>query len=297
MDGKDWEIILALHETMNVTKAARKLFMTQPALSLRLKNIEQYFNTTLVLRGNKGVQFTQEGEFLLQMAREQIKTIARIHDTLINMRDDISGIIRIGSTNYTTRYFLPLMLRSFKEAYPRVEFRVSSGVSKDIVTMVHDNDVHVGLIRGVFPWDGERHLLFKERMLVVNREPFQLDDLAAMPLIHYQIAPSNQEQLDKWWDERFSAPPATAMVVDRADTCLELIAQGFGFGFLPASILVDQKNLACREMRFASNAPVERFVWSILHKETRQLRLVDAFVRMIETLDYSSLFWTGDNIS
>lgn len=293
VDVKDWEIILALHETMNVTKAARKLFMTQPALSLRLKNIEQYFNTTLVLRGNKGVQFTQEGEFLLKMAREQIKTIAHIHDTLTNMRDTVSGIIRIGSTNYNTKYFLPLMLRAFKEAYPLAEFRVSTGVSKDIVSMVHNNDVHVGLIRGVFPWDGERHLLFKEQLLVVNQAPFRLEDLPSMPLIHYQIAPSNQEQLDKWWDERFTAPPSVTMVVDRADTCLELIAQGFGFGFLPASILVGEDGLACRKMRFLSKAPVERFVWAILHKDTRQLRLVDAFVRMVCSLEYSSLFWDG----
>lgn len=294
MDAKDWEIVLTLHEVKNVTRAARKLFMTQPALSLRLKNIEQFFDATLVLRGNKGIQFTEEGEYLVEVAREQVRTIARVRDTLTNMRKTISGIIRIGSTNYTTRYFLPYILRKFKEANPLVEFRVSSGVSKDIVSMVHNNDVHIGLIRGVFPWDGEEHLLFKERMLVVNREPFRFEDLGSMPLIHYQIAPSNQEQLDKWWDERFAAPPSVAMTVDRADTCYELISQGFGFGFLPTSILAGQNGLARREMRFASGKPVERRVWAILHKETRQLRLVEAFLQMLTSLDYSSLMEGGD---
>ena len=297
MDAKDWETIVALFETKNVTKAAKKLFMTQPALSLRLKNIEQFFNATIVLRGNKGIQFTAEGEYLVQVAREQVKTMARVRDVLADMQGAVSGVLRIGSTNYTTKFFLPHILREFRETYPLVEFRVSSGMSNEVIPMVHDNEVHVGFIRGVSPWEGEKHLLLNEKLFIVNKEPFDIDQLDAMPYIHYQIAPANQEQLDKWWEERFAKPPMTPMTVDRADTCLELISQGFGFGFLPESILMGQEHLARREMHFLSGDPVERNVWLILHRETRQLRLVDAFVETVTSLDYSVLSVHGGDAS
>lgn len=289
MDEKDWEILTVLHETKNITRAAKKLFISQPALSLRLRNIEQYFNVGIVLRGKKGIQFTEEGEYLAEQAREHLRGMARIRDTLLNMRSTLSGVIRIGSTNYTTKYFLPHILREFRKRYPAVEFRVSTGVSKNIIQLLNDHDAHIGFIRGSLPWDGERDLLFKEKMYIVNKDPFNIGDLGSMPMIHYQIAPPNQDHLDRWWNERFAFPPSMSMIVDRADTCFELIAQGFGYGFLPASILAGQTDLHCLEMIYNSGKPLERAVWMIYYKEMHQLRLVRTFADMVRDLDFSPL--------
>ncbi|MDR1241617.1 MAG: LysR family transcriptional regulator [Deltaproteobacteria bacterium] len=292
MDARDWEIIAALYEEKNVTKAARKLFMTQPALSLRIKNIERFFDAALVVRGNKGVQFTEQGEFLYDLARSQIKTIADAHDKLANMRSSISGLIRIGSTNYTTKYFLPVILRHFKEAYPLAEFHVITGVSQDIANLVGRGDAHVGFVRGKVQWEGEKQRLFSEKMLLVNADPFEMASLPSMPMIRYAVSPPNQEQIDRWWRERFAGPPSIAMVVDRADTCYELIAQGLGFGFLAESIFGGQEKLPHREMRYLSGESVERVVWVIHHKEAAQLKLVSAFMRTISSLNYQTLFFS-----
>lgn len=286
MDEKDWEIITVLHDMKNVTKAAKKLYITQPALSFRLKNIERFFDVTLVLRGRKGIQFTPEGEFIVTKAREHLKNITAMRDTLSNMRKTVSGIIRIGSTNYTTRYFLPAILKRFKAMYPSVEFRVSTGVSKDIYKLTGDGDVHLGLVRGVFPWNEEQIFLFKEKLCIVSNSEFSFPDLPLMSRIQYTIAPTNQEQIDAWWNERFSVPPSIAMSVDRADTCYELISQGFGYGILPTSILSGQPRLYVREMTYLNGEPVERPVWVIFSKTAMQLRLVREFVQMIRSLKY-----------
>jgi len=68
MNERDWELLRVLYEVKSITRAADRLFITQPALSIRLKNIESYFNTTLVIRNKKGIQFTSEGEFLAKKA-------------------------------------------------------------------------------------------------------------------------------------------------------------------------------------------------------------------------------------
>lgn len=64
MDEKDWLILKTLHEKKSITKTAETVFMSQPALSTRLQHIESRFNTVIVMRGKKGVQFTPEGEYL-----------------------------------------------------------------------------------------------------------------------------------------------------------------------------------------------------------------------------------------
>ena len=53
MNERDWELLRVLYEVKSITRAADRLFITQPALSIRLKNIESYFNTTLVIRNEK----------------------------------------------------------------------------------------------------------------------------------------------------------------------------------------------------------------------------------------------------
>ena len=61
MEDRDWQILQELHRTKNITKAAQLLYMSQPALTARLQNIETEFNVRVVTRSTKGIKFTPEG--------------------------------------------------------------------------------------------------------------------------------------------------------------------------------------------------------------------------------------------
>ena len=62
MDTKDWQALKVLRETGNITKASELLFISQPALSKRIRNLEEEFGVKLLLRSARGVEFTSEGE-------------------------------------------------------------------------------------------------------------------------------------------------------------------------------------------------------------------------------------------
>mgnify|MGYP001777947044 CR=1 FL=1 len=68
MKDTDWKILYELYMTPNITKVAEKLFIAQPTLTKRLQYIEEEFQTRILIRSNKGVQFTKEGEFLMHQA-------------------------------------------------------------------------------------------------------------------------------------------------------------------------------------------------------------------------------------
>ncbi len=72
MRDTDWQILYELNDTQNITKAAEHLYITQPALTKRLKVIEDEFGIKIVKRSTKGVEFTREGEFLAGKAEEYI---------------------------------------------------------------------------------------------------------------------------------------------------------------------------------------------------------------------------------
>ena len=91
MDEKDWRILKTIAEEKNITKAAARLFISQPALTYRVKKIEEEFGARVFSRVPSGVVFTQQGEFLLGYADEMLLRLDAVKDQIKNMerRGDI----------------------------------------------------------------------------------------------------------------------------------------------------------------------------------------------------------------
>lgn len=287
MTEKDWKLLIALFEHKNITKTAAAAHVTQPALSIRLQAIEEHFGAQIVIRGKKGVQFTAEGEYLVRKAREIINEFNTIRDTLHSMKNTPSGVLRIGASHFFTKYILPGLLREFKTLYPAVEYKVQTGWSRDMAQLVLSNEVQVAFVRGNYSWGGIRRLLFSEHMCVARHEDFSLESLPGLPLIQYRNDPTNQQLIDNWWAEHFTSPPQVGMVVDRVDTCLEMVRMGLGYGFLPSTILNGVEGLHTLKMHYQSGMPLDRSTWMLLKEETAELTLVRAFITLVDSLDFS----------
>src|SRR4051794_23654128 len=129
MDDRDWLILHTLFREKNITRAGQSLFIAQPTLTKRLKQIETEFGVKIVDRGIKGVQFTPEGEYLAKRAEEVLNTFREIKEEIDNLNDNVSGTLRLGVSNFISKYKLPVLLKIFKERYPDVEFKVDTGYS------------------------------------------------------------------------------------------------------------------------------------------------------------------------
>lgn len=289
MDERDWLILKTLFEKKSITKTAAALFISQPALSNRLQHIEARFQTVIVVRSKNGVQFTPEGEYLVKAAYEMLKKIQGIEENLQNLQEQPTGTLRIGASMFFTKYVLPELLRRFKIQYPRIEFKVITAWSRDIVNLVHSNDVHFGFIRGEYSFSGERELLFTEKMYISAMTPLDYTDLPHIPRIDYRNDYSIQILIDKWWNEHYSVPPRIGMEVDRVDTCKEMVAKGLGYGFLPEIILANSKDICTREMVYRSGKPLIRETWMFYNKDSMELKLAKAFFDFIQNVDFSTL--------
>ena len=110
--------------------------------------MEKQFGVQIVIRGRRGVQFTSQGEYLAKSAHEMLWRIQKIKENVLNMEDKISGILRLGVSNFFTDYKLPSLLKLFKNQYPDVEFKVTTDLSSHITHLMYNQDVHVGFVRG-----------------------------------------------------------------------------------------------------------------------------------------------------
>ena len=120
MNEKDYMILKVLGETKNITHASEILFMTQSALSKRIKMIEQEFGKKLLIRSYQGVTFTPAGEKVLEFCQNSILELDKVKQKLEWIEGEISGTLKAGySISYGT-YRLAKEISDYHKAYPKV---------------------------------------------------------------------------------------------------------------------------------------------------------------------------------
>ncbi len=222
MDDRDWLILKVLYEKMNITKTAQSLYITQPSLTKRIQQMEREFNVTIIERVSKGVQFTPQGEFLAKKADEMLNNLREIKEQTLNMEEEVIGTLRLGVSNYISRYKLPRLLSLFHQQFPRVEFKVVTGFSRSIFNHIYNQEVHIGMVRGEYDWPEAKTLLFEENICVTSKDPVQLNELPQLPRIEYECDALLKDIMDNWWSRNYSVAPNIVMEVDKGDTCTEM---------------------------------------------------------------------------
>ncbi|MFL1674796.1 LysR family transcriptional regulator [Paenibacillus dendritiformis] len=285
MEDKDWIILETLHHEQNITKAAEKLYISQPALTYRIQQLEKEFGVKIVNRGRRGIQFTPQGEHLVKYAKDMRLQLRQTKEFLRNMDNKVTGILRLGVASNIATYILPSILKQFLEQYPDVEVRVMTDWSSNLVHSVYSQHVHIGMLRGDYDWPDEKHLMMEENICIVSKHEIHLQDLPSLPRINYKTEPSLQNTIDLWWKERYSLPPNIAMEVDKMETGKEMVLNGLGYAILPTIVLGGQEDLYKINLTSKHGEPWKRKSWMIYRKESLNLTLIKEFVDFMKSRD------------
>lgn len=291
MDYRDWEILKVLYQQKNLTKTARLLFLTQPALTTRLKHMQEELGVKIVTRESRGVHFTPQGEYLVHCAEEALAHYEKIKENVQNMSnnesDEVVGTLKLGVSNFFANYELPYVLKLFKIQYPHVEFKVTTGWSRDVTQLIHNKDVHISFVRGDYGWRGlSKHQLFEETICIASKNEFDLKDLPRLPRIEYRGDYLLKSVIDHWWAENYAQPPFISIEVDQVDPCKEMVINGLGYGILSSRVLNGIEDLYKIHLKDQEGNPILRRTWMYYHKEALEWNVVKAFVHFIENFDW-----------
>ncbi len=282
MDDKDWQMLLALHEEKSITKAAGKLFLSQPALTYRLDQLEKEINTPLFLRSSRGISFTSAGERLVSCAEKMLREYSNIKSYVTAHTGLVSGPLRIGSSAVIAHNLLPSLLKEFHQKYPAVDIFLYTGLSNDILEKLQKEVVAIAIIRGDHPWSEADILLQNEPLCIISAEPLPLADLPCIPGISYHTDPTINYQIDKWWKENYDVPPKILMKVDSVYTCRQLVLAGLGWAIMPTLRLPEHSDgLFVTELRDSKNELYLRPTRLIYRNAAKELDAVNAFIDFI----------------
>ncbi|GGE33085.1 putative HTH-type transcriptional regulator YraN [Pullulanibacillus camelliae] len=277
MNDKDWVLLTTLNEERNITKTAERLFISQPALSYRIHQLESYFKSQLFIRNRMGLHLTPQGEVVVQYAQKMLKQLEETKEKLQKMEVKVKGTLKLGVSSIIARYRLPKMLRRFLSQYPEVDINVITGFSSEIEQILTDGDTHIAIMRGERPWHEQKWLLSKEPILVASKTPLEIKNLPSLARIYYKTDSSLKSLLDSWWKEIFQEPPIITMEVDNLETCKEMVKTGLGYAILPEACLEDERELFTYPLHHQSGELVERETWVYCRDSAMQFAAVAAF--------------------
>ena len=278
MDEKDWDAIRILYEEKNITRAAERLYISQPALTYRFKNLEKSFGTSLFFKTKGGIEFTPEGIHLAGYAEEMIVKLQKTKDYMLNMQDEIRGTLRLGVSSNFAQYRLPKILKKFSTNYPNVQFNVNTGWSTDIMKLLDSSSVQLGILRGNYDWYGMKTLLHKERLCIISKKEIDMENLPDLPFINYKTDSSLKNLINDWWHDRFTEPPLVIMETDRQETSKEMVKNDLGVAILPEICLQPSDNLFTQGLSYKNGEPVFRNTWLMYNEDSLQLATVKRFI-------------------
>ena len=281
MDEKDFEILSILNETRNITRAAKQLYITQSALSKRIKAIETELGIEMLIRSRQGIRFTPAGEAVLThstCAAREMELMRRHIDT---MNEEICGTLNTGISINFALYKLPDILADYHKKYPKVNLQITTGQSRHLYRQMLDGSLDIAVLRGEYPWDGIQFLLSQENICLVYNQEYEGTPLSNYLYISHKTDIYQSAMITRWMHEQNLNPRTNGVCVDSITACTEMVKRGIGWGLLPEIAL--QNFHGCKKpCTFTDGEPFIRRTYILCQREAVELPQVNAFMEILK---------------
>ncbi|MDD3077819.1 MAG: LysR family transcriptional regulator [Paludibacter sp.] len=142
------KVFYTVAKRLNFTKAAEELYITQPAVSKHIQELETYFKIKLFNRNGNKINLTPAGEILLQYTGQIFNLYNSLEFELSTLKHEHSGNLRIGASTTIAQYVLPPLLASFHKKFDNIKVSLAINNTEQIEQALQNNDIDLGLIEG-----------------------------------------------------------------------------------------------------------------------------------------------------
>ena len=139
-----YKIFLSVAECKSISKAATKLYISQPAVSITIKKLEESLNTTLFLRRPKGVTLTEKGKTLYDSVKRAFNLLSDTEQILKSSKS--MGHLRIAASNVLCKYYLMPYLKAFTHQYPNIDVSITCTSSSNACSMIEKCTIDLALV-------------------------------------------------------------------------------------------------------------------------------------------------------
>ncbi|MFW2373888.1 MAG: LysR family transcriptional regulator, partial [Gammaproteobacteria bacterium] len=255
MDIQNLSAFISVSETGSFSRAAEKLFITQPAVSKRIHALEQELAVLLFDRIGKKIQLTEAGNALLPSAKRILAELEESRRVISNLSGNIGGPLRLGTSHHIGLHRLPPVLRNYTARYPDVDLDIHFMDSEEACEAVLKGDLELAIatlpeqllenLHTEIIWHDPLSLVVNRESPLINLRPLKLEQL----LIYPAILPSQNTFTRALMEKELQLHERTmkiAMETNYLETIKMMVSIGLGWSVLPESML--SEDLVCLEI-------------------------------------------------
>jgi DNA-binding transcriptional LysR family regulator len=254
----------ALAQAGHMTKAARALGLSQPALSAMLKKLEREVGAELVHRTGRGIELTDAGRVFLAHAEDLLRMADRGVEAVRELVGLERGSIRVGGGATATAYLLPPVVSTVRRKHPGLRFYVREAGSSAVAQAVASGELDLGIVTlpvmGPAGEELERTALVMDELRLIapdestllkpasegGKRGFRWKQLEGAAVVAFEAGTAVREMVDR---ASASAGVGLNVVMElrSIEAIKQMVAAGIGVGFVSRFALSDHVGLACRE--------------------------------------------------
>ncbi len=259
MNIKQIEAFVLAARAGGISAAARALNTTQPAVSMRVRELERSLDASLVDRSRRRIQLTPKGREFLEYA-EHILAMTKEARSRFGGSQTMTGRIRLGVTETIALTWLPVLVSKINAQFPGVVLELDVDLTAGIWKKLNNGELEAALLPGPAQGPGLvttslghiRYDWMASTSLEVPDRELRPEDLAALPIITLGRE-SNLHDVIELWFRRYGLRPRRVDVCNSLGVVASLTKAGLGISLLPPSVLRDERDRG--ELRLLETAP------------------------------------------
>ncbi len=293
-----YQVFYEVGQCGSITRAAEKLFISQPAVSKTIRLLERNVGFPLFIRLAKGVELTGEGQILFRYVKNAMEQISAGEQMALHLRKLDAGVVRIGISHTLCRHWFLPWLRLFHDAYPQLRIQVFNRTSPETANMLYGGEIDFGIVSQ--PWkvaEGNfQPLTTIQDVFVTNRKdqvpenPIPLRDIVQYPLMLLERENTSRQQMDRY----FAAQGVTLKAeieISSMDFLIEFAKIGLGVAAVIRSFVRQELEEGTLFEIPVDPAPLPRRVGILTHGDLPLSHAARAFIRFLESAQT-----TGDTL-
>jgi len=265
----------------SITKAAESLNMTQPAVSIQLKNLQDQFDLPITELLGRQLQITDFGMELYQIASKILEEVDFIDYRTKQYKGLLAGKLKIASVS-TGKYVLPYFLKGFIDANEGVDIDIDVSNRREVVFSLEKNEVDFALIN-VLPEHIElkEELLMSNRLYLVGSGSVNVDDISTLPLIHREEGSGTRLIMQRFFDlNKYN--PKYRFQLRSNEAVKQAVIAGLGYSLLPLVSIKNELDKGDIKIIQKEGFPIDN-QWRLVYLKNKRLSPVaKAFLEYIQ---------------
>lgn len=294
MDLRQLETFIEVANSKSFSRAAEKLFITQPTVTNHVQNLEKELGTLLINRSGKNISLTEAGRLLYKYAINIVNSCEMAKFDLAAFKGRIQGHLCVYSSSVPRKYILPNIVNEFLRDYPDVSFTLADKDSKNVVNSIIEGDTDFGIVGAKYPSDKVKYIeLMEDRLLAItpntplyskpNFSYLTLDEIIKEKILLREEGSGTRDLLiNTLGKKKIDIDDLNVIAyIEDTETIKELVNLGVGISFLSQRAVTDDVELGKYKVYYIENIDLSRKFYFVYHKKRQLSPLNETFKTFI----------------